>query len=1559
MSPANSTAIIEFMRRDTAQKRRDQGGPINFRGIHYQLVSSFSELGSAVTILDPREGGAELSSVTLVIEPTGGGDSAISVGSRRRIQQIKTSQDNWSLARLVAGPFRDLFRASMNYPEAGVELITNAPLDTQAEFFRQWLEKLAKGDERPFADDQLQWFRHPKRGSATNPGDLVGYLVAQIGLDAALSSQPPTVEEVRSFLRRLSIRAQVPFQNQEEVCRQVLERFGIPSEDLEGTIDRVVGILLRRGYPGNQAMTFSKIAIHLGLARQDLKNWKFLCNLSHERVVLDLTRPRPGYRSENDVRRSDVLTSRLIEILNSTDRSAPQGSLASFSSLNLFRPLVLSGDSGIGKTWLLARAAWQISRLSPDVQLIWLSSVQDPRLDLDALATKFCNQIWGLERRIPLDLLAAKVAGVTVVTPWVIAFIDDVHAPDYLTRLGELQHGELGVQLVVATSVNPDSSFTYAENIDHLRAAGFDPNEVLQFLQKHFPLMRGLPPGDVRKLLENPAFCALYSSVKGVGSGWQPANEYQLVNRLWLERLAGSRPLAADILAELACARMRSAVSQESGASLVEWTIAELRRAGISPDDLEFLERTGILMRDSSSRSFSFVLDRVLQWAAAEGTLRALQAAELEVSELANLCSEILTGDSKARWSFRYVPADLLWLLLDPDFSPTLYLAADAILENLSSHQDFHRLEDWLATLGPRVVPALFRLLRKGSQHAYTCRDVLETIGGDEVGRHATLLLEEKSLDWQEIGVHLLGNQEYPAALDSLWRLHERWSERAKSKDRGEDDPSLRHVVFAEKALRRSVRKQLKWLERKLLEGPLTDSRSTLLYLLAACPGGEEVWRRNKNALRNQLDEKRQRGFVRCIAVFRDSEEIPWLQTKINDAEDFVAPTARGALALLAPDLALSPVSLELELDLAIGRGWWLGPLWTLKPEETARFFVDLILKSKDPSSTAWSFSGFELWWPMQIVDIFFEALRQALSDFRQGLIQPNKDPLYPRLSRLSECRTISQLEYFWQPQHELLAAELADWLIERGPNETRHTRLAETEAMEVLGIFSDSGLGRAGVSLLERAKSWTGGRDGLDLCVRQPSEASTEAIRRKSQEPMISSEGEKPDHPILQRLCTMAMGYLRDFSGFAQGVLTWGLRLPSDLLECLDELRQAPEILEAAQLALRREPLVPGALLLLGIHGSKEARQLLRGLDHRITGDLDLELARIIGFDKSGDSSPAALGLFEQGLQSESEKIAYCSWLALLNRAEEPRVAEVLLASLSIESKVNRNRAGDLLNIRSIRKAAAELIWQTKDVPDFLFSFSSQLHCFAILGTPEVRTEFIQWANMSDSFHPEEARLSAISGLAVLDRDQALLACLALRKEERSSEPEWPSLILEIGGLDGLPHLRDDLVEAKDLIRLHRLGAALRKHGFESVLKEWLGDPDFRVREGACYAACAQVFEASLEAAVIRCCTDPVESVRNAAQTAISYLRKDREVGRILVRFETEEDRARCWALMDSALEMGYPGSGLGPVSWFTKMVRDRPYYERKYCADQLKKRREKWLKGLQSASEDFRSEF
>jgi hypothetical protein len=239
-----------------------------------------------------------------------------------------------------------------------------------------------------------------------------------------------------------------------------------------------------------------------------------------------------------------------------------------------------------------------------------------------------------------------------------------------------------------------------------------------------------------------------------------------------------------------------------------------------------------------------------------------------------------------------------------------------------------------------------------------------------------------------------------------------------------------------------------------------------------------------------------------------------------------------------------------------------------------------------------------------------------------------------------------------------------------------------------------------------------------------------------------------------------------------------------------------------------------------------------------------------------------------------------------------------------------------------------------------------------ACLETVEVRSALLQIA-LGDDHYPDEheAQLSAIDGVAQFDPQRAFDAARRLMLAQSALREECPERLLRWNSEGALEVFAEILAESDDFLLFAAIGEALDRAGLVTKITEWLRSPGPALRQGACFAAEAIRWTEELERALEGCIRDEDWDVREAAKDALEAIRTHHKVGPLVEALRGEGDPARRWALVDAALEIGYPGvvSRYGRDRWFGEMYAIVPPALQRHALKQLEKRRKELREALQ----------
>src|SRR6476660_986184 len=196
---------------------------------------------------------------------------------------------------------------------------------------------------------------------------------------------------------------------------------------------------------------------------------------------------------------------------------------------NSERPLVsarsavlLTGDSGQGKSWQLYRLGYELAEEEQIAVLI--QGTGAVASDLDAVAAVFCREIWGSSSvqslRDLVDLVRRELPELQ--EPWLTVLIDGVRDEEYALNL--LHHPWQGLGLRVALGCRWSDRFT--EAAPHtIPVAKFTVLELSRYLKRRLGVGWIDFPEDVREHMKLPLFARLFCDLQGGGATWKPANE--------------------------------------------------------------------------------------------------------------------------------------------------------------------------------------------------------------------------------------------------------------------------------------------------------------------------------------------------------------------------------------------------------------------------------------------------------------------------------------------------------------------------------------------------------------------------------------------------------------------------------------------------------------------------------------------------------------------------------------------------------------------------------------------------------------------------------------------------------------------------------------------------------------------------------------------------------------------------------------------------------------------------------------------------------------------------
>ncbi|MFO0840903.1 MAG: hypothetical protein U0797_00705 [Gemmataceae bacterium] len=643
------------------------GGSATINGVLYQMLWSLLR-ALKVHIEEPRHGpNFTIEQTRLILEPRqGGGDLQSTRGATRVVEQLKASADDatWALTDVVGAVLTDLYVAfDPNVPDTAYRFITEGRIGHWCDVYRffQGLRKRTWDEQKGIdALDDVDELEFKRKQGETWP--LSKY------------TERSMFEHIVNEVRKRKV-----VEKREDICAtrkgvwHMLGRFEFAGEHTSDRVRQEVNSLLLAIVAKDWSLDEKRQALLTGLAEEaskgaatidstaflaryqldsvPLTSWAVL--RENARVSLDGALRRMNYSPEEDVRKEVAR-----RVIRGWNESTPL--------------LALAGESGTGKSWLLYALA-QAAASEQEIAIV-ISASGDADRDCQRAADAFWRTIKNQDDGIALDRIAHrrrellhKHAG-----RWLTLLIDNVLSVTEARNLVCQPWEEWGIR--VALSCPAEIARTF---IQEARARGrvhrlgdFSDPELNGYLGHRLGGNWGDIPADVRSTLRRPLLARLYCD-QAAGGGWCPPDEYHLYRACWRRLFEG----------EHAAAQLDSVGLQKLALNVLDggpypWPGRSLVEAGLDGSAVNRLCRSGWLeiARDDRYRVWH---DRLLNWAAAEALVAALDAGTITEAELCRRARAAYLSQPSASRLLAYVPMDVLWLLSDPG------RAADALVDRL------------------------------------------------------------------------------------------------------------------------------------------------------------------------------------------------------------------------------------------------------------------------------------------------------------------------------------------------------------------------------------------------------------------------------------------------------------------------------------------------------------------------------------------------------------------------------------------------------------------------------------------------------------------------------------------------------------------------------------------------------------------------------------------------------------------------------------------------------------------------------------------------------------
>jgi hypothetical protein len=866
------------------------GGSAAILGFLYQLQATATRLLEAH--IQHSAAGGSVDAIHAILEPASGGDAIVEASERHCIQ-FKLRSQAIDIGTLTDAVLPDLFGAHCEQVCDRYELQSNQRLTKPAAALFSFL----KGE--------LEATTVIERDCQRAKKSCLTLFMKRNGNEHGFD------EAFEMFARRLHLATPTDV----AASRNQLEEFFNPhipyGDQIDAKLDQLTGNLLERASKNGSMVTGPMIAEIIGLA-----------------IVTDAqARLETALKAALDARQYDL-----------AHDIRPPLSVSAVTGLDL-----IAGQSGNGKSWALCRLAQEAIDTHRPALLIRAASRAELEREMkrliavEALSHDSPIEPYGLGK---LWRRHTRNDAATILVLWEgCSNAEELRQALYQNGLGD------GLTLIAELPPEVDlATFRNAGVIPH-EVGTFGESELFDALHRR-GVNAGAVPAEIRRMLRHPVLCGFYAQLAIDDGGWNPSNEYLVLQRFW--------DRARDKAGQTAGARLKALAAKMVEKTSAEATDSEIVALGFTDEQLGQLAASGWLAELSGK--WRFAHDRLLTWAIAEWLAERLCQPSVGADEIASHIETLQNDSPEDRTRLHglgFLMMDVLWLAASGSTSATKLAGLLALLEDdrqYRSSQNFYR--ELCPTIGPAIVDSLL------------ARVVLVTNENSDYGIVGNVAAAIRALKLpaaaQDLIVRRLSEGDDKAwklllLLGSEWPLT---AHRERIWDGLVD--AYRHIGTEQKNYAGFERHREAalcicnadpaWHEAKVLS--TTDAKSlgiaTSLWVEMDPAPGRDQWDRLSPHLFDHMDPDDHGRLVGLVRRLGDRARIPFLIEQIDNRTHWASDSI-AALVHLDPASALEIIASKPTIPYLPYAGIWLNRLLDHSPSET-RELIDAWLMQVDPT---------------------------------------------------------------------------------------------------------------------------------------------------------------------------------------------------------------------------------------------------------------------------------------------------------------------------------------------------------------------------------------------------------------------------------------------------------------------------------------------------------------------------------------------------------------------------------------------------------------------------------
>lgn len=1483
------------------------GGSATNYGILFQILGSLQHVCQLT--IDATTPSGSIERARLVIEPSRGGDLTIEAGNCQTVEQWKSRRTRhaWTIREIARQVLPDLYGAAPDPPfsQRGQYRFRAEGRIADWSNAHRFFEELQQFDANSFRaeflpDDEDVRFLSGRHGSMTKRRFFL-WLGDQIGRKAhAADARRKSIDH-----RRLChVLANFSIPDPETVSELELKIDGVlkPLVDYEREVPNIrlelCGRLLKLAGQGAVPIRPSDLLKSAGIVGTSLANWATISKNVRSCSEDVSTGWRWRYDPTLDV------------------RACPSWSFGK-------SVLILTGESGAGKTWQLA----SLIRRTDDSHcaIIALSAEGSADRDLEKAAKIIWHGGAGRERPVmPLAQLIQRIRDCNqeLAPGWLTVLIDNVQFMDEARDLMDQPWAAWGARLAIAVPGDVvqhlhNSCQAEAEIIDVDR---FSRSQLRDYLRRHGHDWATIRE-DLREQLRLPLLAGLYAKA-GPTAAWSAETEYQVFSEAW--RLLREHPSQQHYPDDWIAVRDLAGALLSPG-SIYPWTIRQCRDAGLDSQAITRLARIGWLVRENDRVAIRH--GRLLNWAVAEALAsRVMSRADGVIDDVCHILSDVIpAGQHSAGQQLGYVYMDLLWLVSDPRNQDRK--GARRILEAIETAlaPNGHFLDtvynEWLPTLGKRIVDLIAaRLTDESALQDRRTIDLsakaLVRIGGNGAIAAAISLIAQQQRSPREVGMRVLAKWPCAMALPMLWSEYRNLE---PAPDETQDQRWARQSAESscEAAIRSCAATDIGWLRETIARDGTSRRAAWLLADILSQiedESAESIWQHTKNRLAESLADGSP-VYSSCVKRFRDRTQTELMRQWALSGDPRKVYPGFHALCVVAPEEAI-PV---IDRVPAANTGWWapwFDALFQALPNDTRSRMYELMSRSaRDAAyvSQAYLHRSFRL--DSKSLKCLLNALDQLLDPDEAD---DTGDAIFRLLELFGRVGTVELLREF-----ELLrGGDLEAKLVASG---RRWLQDVQRHGLKLKGLrkmllkIGGSGLTRF-VNDQLRQKDQFVRRQALETCCILPDEETVNLIAQIAESdervdgPLANPRGLGPE--VMEAFATMGMNELLVRTMLHQEGDGRTLRYLRDGQPPMSnhDLRAAFDALQSDDAKTRKR-----ALFAIGVSGRRDLTPMInRAVKNRAESadDVTGALWALLGLRANDDDSVETFSKYLSVANDYNHR--YAAKIGLLE-SDRTDARQLLLDDLSRNvSTIHLGYDEWVLVVLSrypeTREGAVRIAVKLgMEVPGFRDGFGDP-HLLELMGDVDGRNviEYLvaEACSGDTNLRVEGRKLAAIRALTRRNREEAFDAAKSALLQGKHDRHHYPSALIQIDASHAIPLLCQHLPNERNLLVRRAIGVALRYSGKKAEITTataslTVGDAEQRAAAAEISGWMGDGFGTE---DLARCCgQEAIGWVRRRYEEAMASHEAERHGARIIEAL-AEASTLDQWRLLNALFELVRP---------------------------------------------------